>query len=151
VLTIRFKYYLLCLLLVSSLFSKAQEPNDNNQAVITIIGDDPPESSNAHDFVNTNPYTPPVDPPDKQQKVQKNQNIEPTLENGFHMRFEVSFAEPIGGEKEPSIIATADDSDISVNKKVPTLTQRTINFKKRLKKWFPARKKKYKPTLCGRF
>lgn len=150
VLTIRLKYYLFCSLLLGVLFLKAQEPNEISQAIVTIIGNDPIQANNTHDFINTNPYDQPNVPPGKQQKVQKNQNIEPTLENGFHMRFEVSFSENAKQTGSASV-SSSDKEYGKVKKRGIKLAERSFNAKKRFRKWMPCRKKKYRPTLCGRF
>ena len=148
-LTIRLKYYLFCSLSLGILCLKAQEPNENNQAVITIIGSEPLEDNNTHDFINTDPYYKTKAPPSKGQKLLQNQNIEPTLENGFHMRFEVSY---LPSEQNGGISSYSSNDDGSIVKKHGVrITEHSINAKKRLRKWFPARKKKYRPTLCGRF
>ena len=148
-LTLRLKYYLFCSLLLGVLFLKAQEPNDDNQAVITIIGNDPLQTDNAHDFINTNPYYQTKEPPSQQQQIQPNQNIEPSLENGFHMRFEVSYAQPIEQWGSSSFSSGSDGN--KVKRRGSKLAELSINAKKHLKRWLPARKKKYRPTLCGRF
>ena len=150
VFTIRLKYYLFCSLLSGVLYLKGQEPNESNQAVVTIIGNDPTEANNTHDFINTNPYEQPNAPPGRQQKVQKNQNIEPTLENGFHMRFEVSFAED-GKQSGLASISSSGNEYGKVKKHGIKLAERSFNAKKRFRRWLPCRKKKYRPTLCGRF
>ena len=132
------------------LFLKAQESNENSQAVVTIIGNDPDQVNNTNDFINTNPYEQPIVPPGKQQKVQKNQNIEPTLENGFHMRFEVSFSQP-SKQTGSSSVASSDNDYGKVKKGGIKLAERSFNAKKRFRRWFPSRKRKYHPTNCGRF
>ena len=149
-LTIRLKYYLFCSLLPGVFCLNAQEPNDNNQAVITIIGNDPSTINNTHDFINTDPYQQTKEPPSQDQKLLQNQNIEPTLENGFHMRFEVSYSLPSEQRGGASSYSSNDDGT-TVKKRGVRITEHSINAKKRLKRWFPARKKKYRPTLCGRF
>lgn len=148
-LTLRLKYYLFCSLLLGVLVLKAQEPNDDNQAVITIIGNDPLQTDNTHDFINTNPYYQTKEPPGQQQKLQPNQNIEPGLENGFHMRFEVSYSQPIEQWGSSSFSSGADGN--KVKRRGSKLAELSINAKKHLKRWLPARKKKYRPTICGRF
>ncbi len=148
-LTIRLKYYLFCSLLFSVLCLNAQEPEEDNQAVITIIGNDPLQTTNTHDFINTNPYYQTKEPPSQQQKIQQNQNIEPSLENGFHMRFEVSYSQPI--EQWGSSSFSSGNDGNKVKKRGNKFAAQSINAKKRFRKWFPAHKKKYRPTLCGRF
>ncbi len=149
-LTIRLKYYLFCSLLVGVLYLKAQEPDENNQSVVTIIGNEPIQNNNINDFINTNPYEQPIEPPGRHQKVQKNQNIEPTLENGFHMRFEVSYS-PLVKQSGSSAVASTDNEYGKVKKRGIKFSERSFNAKKHLRRWLPAHKKKYRPTLCGRF
>ncbi|MCE9539921.1 MAG: hypothetical protein K8R85_11985 [Bacteroidetes bacterium] len=145
------KYYLFCSLLFCIVFLKAQEYNGGSQAVISIIGDDPIQTNNTHDFINTNPYHQTDVPPDHSQKVQKNQNIEPTLENGFHMRFEVSSSQPIAQMGTSSFSTTGEDDEKKVKRRGKKLNERSLNIKKRIKRALPTRKKKYHPTNCGRF
>jgi len=129
---------------------KSQEPNDNSQAVITIIGDDPAQTNNTLDFINTNPYTGANTPVSKSSKIQQNQDIEPTLVNGFHMRFEVSYSQPMEQEETSSLSDEKGDGN-KIKKRGITFTERSLNARKRLKKWLPAHKKRYRPYLCGRF
>lgn len=150
-LMIRLKYYLLCSLLFCIVWLKAQESNGNSQAVISIIGDDPIETNNTHDFINTNPYHQNEAPPDQKQKVQKNQNIEPTLENGFHMRFEVSSFQRIQQMGSSSFPSPGEDYENKVKRRGKKINERWLNVKKRIKRALPTRKKKYRPTICGRF
>ena len=150
-LTIGLKYYLFCSLLFCIVCLKAQEANGNSQAVISIIGDDPIQSNNTHDFINTNPYNQSEAPPDQKQKVQKNQNIEPTLENGFHMRFEISSFQPIEQMGSSSFSSFEDDYEKKVKRRGKKLNERNLNIKKRIKRALPTRKKRYRPYLCGRF
>ncbi|MES2286317.1 MAG: hypothetical protein V4547_11565 [Bacteroidota bacterium] len=119
--------------------------------MISIIGDDPIQTNNTHDFINTNPYNQTEAPPDQKQQVQKNQNIEPTLENGFHMRFEVSSSQPIAQMGSSSFSSAGEDYEKKVKRRGKKLNERSLNIKKRLKRALPARKKKYRPTICGRF
>lgn len=149
--TLRLKYCLFCSLLSVFLQLRAQEPYDGNQAGISIIGNDPVQSNNVHDFINTNPYDQHKAPPDQKQRIQKNQNIEPTLENGFHMRFEVSAFQPIEQMGSSSFSSLAEDYGNKDKKRGVRPAGRIIKIKKYLKRMFPTRKKKYRPTLCGRF
>jgi hypothetical protein len=134
-----------------------------NQAVVTIVGN-APESYNTNDFVttNSNPYAENTNnaPKAEQELTAQNQNIEPTLENGFHMRFELNSqqaVEPaiIAGYSMPSNSSSSSASGSSSSGKVkrhsPTMAERTFNAKKRFRSWMPKRKKKYHPHLCGRF
>ncbi len=131
----------------------AQESFD--QSVVTIIGDDPVEANNTHDFVNTNPNNRPDNPPDDLQIINDNQNVvNPSLENGFQMRFEVTYARPVerlgGASFAPSSKSYNDDYE-TAKKRTVTFTERKFNAKKKFRKWIPKRKKKYRPTICGRF
>ncbi|MES2140138.1 MAG: hypothetical protein V4511_10560 [Bacteroidota bacterium] len=119
--------------------------------MISIIGDDPIQTNNTHDFINTNPYHQTEVPPDQKQKVQKNQNIEPTLENGFHMRFEFSSSQPIAQMGSSSFSSTGEDYERKVKRRGKKLNEGSLNIKKRIKRALPTRKKKYRPTNCGRF
>ena len=150
-LTIGLKYYLFCSLLFCIVCLKAQEANGNSQAVISIIGDDPIQSNNTHDFINTNPYNQSEAPPDQKQKVQKNQNIEPTLENGFHMRFEISSFQPIEQMGSSSFSSFEDDYEKNVKRRGKKLNERNLNIKKRIKRALPTSNKRFRPYLCGRF
>lgn len=131
----------------------AQESFD--QSVVTIIGDDPVEANNTHDFVNTNPNSQSANPPEDQKIINDNQDVmNPSLENGFQMRFEVTYVRPVerlgGTSFAPSAKSYNDDYETS-KKRTVTLTERKFNAKKKFRKWIPKRKKKYRPTLCGRF
>lgn len=108
----------------------------NNQAVVTIIGDP----------VQSNPYAEVNNAPPVQQQI--NKTIEPTLENGFHMRFEVGSPQYVnhGGTSSYSY-----SSDVKAKKHTASMTERSFNAKKRFKSWMPTYKKKYRPHLCGRF
>ena len=149
--SLRLKYYFFCSFLIFVLCLKAQNPNDGSQAVINIIGDEPVQSNNASDFINTNPYPTPKEPPGKHQKLQEKQIIEPSLENGFHVRFEMSYDQPFDQGGGASISSGSGDGSTKVKKRGKKLIERSINTKKRIRRWFPARKKKYRPTMCGRF
>ncbi|MGQ0829968.1 MAG: hypothetical protein ACT4ON_16395 [Bacteroidota bacterium] len=108
----------------------------NNQAIVTIIGD--PVQSNSYAEVN--------DAPPVQQQIKK--TIEPTLENGFHMRFEVGSPQYVnhGGTSSYS-----SSGYVKPKKHTASMTERSFNAKKRFRSWLPTHKKKYRPHLCGRF
>jgi hypothetical protein len=153
------KYYLLPLLLLGSAVSNAQ-PNAN-QAVVTIVGD-PIQSDNNYaqdnnDFLNNdfNPYQDNnTNPPTQQQSAQLNQGtIEPTLENGFHVRFNLESAQPVERMSSSGYMSTGGSSSAggAKSKKHVTMAERTFNAKKKIKCWLPKRKKRYRPHLCGRF
>ncbi len=146
-----FKYCLMCLVLMATLDIGAQT-NPNTQAIVTIIGD-PIQASNYSDFVGTNPYGE-INAPPVQQKLTENKTIEPTLENGFHVRFEVGSDQYInhGGSTSYMAYAGSSDDDFSKAKKHSiNMTERSFNAKKRIKSWLPTHKKRYRPHLCGRF
>ena len=92
------------------------------------------------------------------------QNIEPTLENGFHVRFELNQASQeydIQKADNPAVIVGISSGSTSSSgggasvgkpkKHNTTLSERSFNTKKKLKTWLPKRKKRYHPHLCGRF
>ena len=135
----------------------------NTDAVVTIIGN--PADNNVNDNnVNVNyannmanqPNNPP--PPQQQQFAPIEQNIEPTLENGFHMRFQI---ESPGSVERMASVGTSSGSSSSGGASVSsggkarrhavTMTERSFNMKKKLNNWLPKRKKKYHPTLCEKF
>jgi hypothetical protein len=137
--------------------------NQSNQAVVTIIGNAPADNlgnqfnNDPHDFINSNPYNE-NDAPQMQQQM-TSQNIEPTLENGFHIRFELN-SEKTGEEIIASSLTASTSSGASsgggasvgkTRKHTTTMAERSFNTKKRLKSWLPKRKKRYHPHLCGRF
>jgi hypothetical protein len=145
-----------------------QENNQGNQAVVTIVGDAPNQMNyqnyDNHDFItNTNPYNQNEEPQLQQELNVQNNNIEPTLENGFHLRFDVNSdknTEPVNiagismdhtSLKAGSSTSTSSSSSAKPKRKAIGMTERKFNAKKRLKSWLPHRKKKYHPHLCGRF
>jgi len=109
----------------------------NNQAVVTIIGD--PVQSDSYAEATT---TPPV-----QQQIKK--TIEPTLENGFHMRFELGSPQYVNHGGISSSYSSSDY--VKTKKHSASMAERSFNVKKRFKSWLPSFKKKYRPHLCGRF
>lgn len=121
------------------------QTSPNNQAIVTIIGD-PVQSDN--------PFVDNTAPPAKQQVSPSSQTIEPTLENGFHMRFEAGADQYInhGGTTSYSAVSSGGASYGGKTKKHTTsMSERSFNLKKRFKSWLPERRKKYHPHLCGRF
>lgn len=157
----RFKY---CLSVIFCLFAFtvfSQSTNQSNQSVVTIVGDAPETNNDPHDFINSNPYTENTEPQIQQQLT--SQNIEPTLENGFHIRFELNQASQEYSVKTPdapSISSSGFSSGSSgggsasvgkTKKHVISAEERAFNAKKRFRTWFPKRKKRYRPHLCGRF
>ena len=140
--------YCFIYIFVSSLSSIAQE-SDNNQAVVTIVGN--PVTTDNNDPVNDKNYQQFYQqintPPSKGTLSNNPILIEPTLENGMHMRFELSPPPPRSSE---GVYASADISDRS-KKRSASISERSFNIKKRLKTWLPKRKKRYRPNLCVGF
>jgi len=160
----RYKYCLcgVFILIVFAVYS--QQTNFNNEPMVTIVGNAPQTAANSepHDFINSNPYSE-NNEPQMQQQV-SSQNIDPTLENGFHIRFELNseqqesnsqksnnLAAPSGFNMGSSSSSSGDSSVGKMRKRGSSLAERSFNAKKRFKTWFPKRKKRYHPHLCGRF
>ena len=149
----RLLYCLFCSLFFLSLRVFSQSAN--NDAVVTIIGN--PALSNVNTLDNNigngNYYQqqanePPA--PAQQQFAETNQNVEPSLENGFHMRFQVTSPQSV--ERVTSYgSSSSSSSGAKVKKHAVSLSERSFNFKKKFKNWFPHLKKKYRPTLCEKF
>ncbi len=156
----RLKYCLSSALTLVTISSFSQLGNQSNQAVVTIVGN-APDANNTNDFVNTNPVADNnAEPQVQQQLTAQNNSIDPTLENGFHMRFELNSqqaVEPIilaGISTPASSSASSGGSSISSGhskKHGTTLAERSFNAKKKIRSKLPKRKKKYHPHLCGRF
>lgn len=153
--SIRLKYCFLSVVSFLTVSVYSQQTNLDNQAVVTIVGDAPDMNNNdVHDFINSNPYSENNEPQIQQQMTV--QNIEPTLENGFHIRFELNSSkteEPIvsSGFSSSSSSGGGSASVGKTKKHGTTLSERSFNAKKRLKSWLPDRKRRYHPHLCGRF
>src|SRR4051812_1337733 len=95
--------------------------SQSSQAVITIIGDAPEIATNTTEVKTPEP---------SQQLTAKNTNIEPTLENGFHMRFELYSEEKndldsLGGHSPENITFFGRSK-----KHTASMTERTFNVKK---------------------
>jgi hypothetical protein len=99
----RLKYCLSSALTLVTVSAFSQVGNQSNQAVVTIVGNAPADNnSNTNDFLNTNPYADNNTAPQMQQQLTaQNNSIEPSLENGFHMRFEVNSQQAV---EQPVII-----------------------------------------------
>jgi len=130
----------------------AQAPaEENEQSVVTIIGtpvttNQTPEYSQQH--INTVNYQNQSAPPQNGKLNEEPKYIEPTLENGFHMRFEVQAKAPApSSDRMGSSGYTAYGSGTK-KKTHKSFSKRLFNAKKKLKCWLPKRKKKYKPNLC---
>jgi hypothetical protein len=155
--------YICCL---SILFLTGWGLNAKAQAGVTIVGGTLNNSNqqlgnsndqlNVHDFINNdaNPYADNnTNPPPSQNQVaglNKEDNIEPTLENGFHMRFEMT-SPSISERSGSGYMSAGGGSGAKAKKHVTTLTERSFNAKKKIRGILPKRKKKYRPHLCGRF
>lgn len=157
---VRFKYSIFWLLLFTAVRARSQADNnaDNGSTTVTIVGslvnDSNLPPSNAINQANVPP------PPEQQQLAPIEDNIEPTLENGFHMRYQIqspgsvermstlgsSTTSYAGG----SAAASVSSGGVKAHHRF-TLTEWSFNFKKKCKTWFPHRKKKYHPTLCEKF
>lgn len=155
----RFKYCLSIAFCLPAFVVYSQPNAQGNQSVVTIVGDAPQMNTDndPNDFINSNPYTETTEPQIQQQMT--SQNIEPTLENGFHIRFELNQAsqEYIVKQPDPSSVSSGFTSSgggsasVGKTRKHISIDERTFNAKKRFRTWFPKRKKRYRPHLCGRF
>jgi hypothetical protein len=151
------KYYFLGVVVTTMFFATHAQTVSSN-ATLTIIGDPLPETPEKSPTPVNNPYINTAAPPDKDQQLATPQNIEPTFDNGFHIRYEVNI--PQKTEERPantgnayaSLSAGSASSGEKIKKKhVTTIAERSFNFKKRFNSWAPKRKKKYRPHICGRF
>jgi hypothetical protein len=143
---INFKHCIVGLVTIVALNTYAQQTKVN-KAIVTIIGD--PAQSNPNPSAENNI-------PAQQQATHPNQTIEPTLENGFHMRFEVNSNQYVahGGSLSGSSNSSNSSSGSTsgkIKKHSTTMKERCFNLKKRIRTWLPERKKKYSPHLCSRF
>ncbi|MCW3071045.1 MAG: hypothetical protein JWO44_935 [Bacteroidetes bacterium] len=137
--------------------------SQNNEATVTIVGNPVDNDPTGNQFSNINYQTnAPPPPPAQQEFAPVNENIEPTLENGFHMRFQIESPGSVerlsgAGTSTPSSsgsyysAGSGGGSGAKVRKRAISMTERSFNFKKKLKNWMPKRKKKYHPTLCEKF
>jgi len=133
----------------------------NTDAVVTIIGN-PVDNNVNENNVNINYSNNMVNqinnppPPAQQQLAPIEQNIEPTIENGFHMRFQIESpgsverVTSVGNGSSTSSGGYSSASGAKV-KRHTTMAQRSFNIKKKIKTVLPKRKKKYHPTLCEKF
>lgn len=149
--TSRSKYFLSCFIMLISCYLNAQPNNDNNQnqALIMVIGN-PVQTDNSNDFINTDPYPQSNNPVVQQQSSHDKTTIEPTLENGFHARFELGSSQSV--DKMSSAPYFPSDGNMEKIKKSSfSFKEFKFNIKKRLKAWLPQRPKRYRPHRCGRF
>jgi hypothetical protein len=142
-------YFVVAMLFCSVLFLKAQS---SSNAAVMIVGGDP----------NENVVVAPASNPPEGGQIADPQNIEPTLENGFHIRYRIDSPQT---QEQPSANeyaslssgpgyskTSASSGGVKIKRKhVVTFTERSFNFKKRFKAWMPKHKKKYRPNICGRF
>jgi hypothetical protein len=150
------KYYFLVAFAGIAFTVPAQTVSSN--ATLTIIGDPLPEVPDKSITSVSNPYINTNTPPDKSQQLAAPQHIEPTFDNGFHIRYEINSPQKIDerptstGYAYASISGGGASTTEKIKKKhVTTLAERSFNFKKRFNHWAPKRKKKYRPHICGRF
>jgi hypothetical protein len=140
------KYYFLGTFAIAIAFKTTGQTVSSN-ATLTIIGDPLPEAPAKS-----------TTPPDKDQQLAPPQNIEPTFDNGFHIRYEINT--PQKTEERPTntgyAYASISGGGTGTGEKIKkrhgtTIAERSFNLKKRFKSWAPKRKKKYRPHICGRF
>lgn len=155
----KLKYYF-CTVLMFIIACKTFSQTVSNNATVTIIGDIPEPPANTTGS-GTNPYINISVPPGDDGQLASPQNIDPTFENGFHIRYEIventrqieerpgstgyEYASISGGSSSGGV------SSVKSKRKHMTMTERSFNLKKRLNTWIPKRKKKYRPNICGRF
>ncbi|HET6226442.1 MAG TPA: hypothetical protein VFF27_09200 [Bacteroidia bacterium] len=146
------KYLVVAILLFGSVLFLNGQTSSN--ATVTIVGGDP----------NENVTVEPSSNPPEGGQIADPQNIEPTLENGFHIRYRIDTPqkeEAPAANEYASLSSTPGGSTgsysgssggVKVKKKhIATMSERSFNLKKRLNAWMPKRKKKYRPNICGRF
>jgi hypothetical protein len=137
----------------SFIFASLTAYCQNNEATVTIVGNPVDQGNQYSNAYQTN--EPP--PPAQQQFATTEQNIEPTLENGFHMRFQLESpgsVERINSVNTASSFSSgsgAGGAGVKVKKRSVSISERTFNVKKKLKNKMPKFKKKYHPTLCEKF
>jgi hypothetical protein len=149
---IRLKYFITLSTLLINFCLDAQ----NDDAVITIVGNPLEADNNIGNNFNTALQSNQPPPPVYQQLAPTDQNIEPTLENGFHMRFQLENPASVErvtnlGSPSAGYSGSSSGGGAKARKRTITMSERSFNFKKKLKNWMPKRKKKYHPTLCEKF
>jgi hypothetical protein len=153
--SIRLKYLSLSIFLSIGFCLNAQ----NDDATVTIVGNPLEADNNIGNNFNINASQTNQPPPlQYQQFAPQEQNIEPTLENGFHMRFQLE--SPASVERVSSVGSSGSSTSYvgggysggtKVKKRTISMSEKSFNFKKRLKNKLPKKKKKYHPTLCEKF
>lgn len=150
---IKIKYLFFHLFVFASICVYSQ----NNEATVTIVGNPVDNDNNQGNQFQNNRYQSNPPAPAQQQFAPVNENIEPTLENGFHMRFQIESpgsVERLSGVSSSSASYAAGSggaSSVRLKKRSVSLAERNFNLKKKMKNWLPKRKKKYHPTLCEKF
>lgn len=128
-----------------------------SSSTVTIIGGDPgSENSNSSASQNMEP------PPVNGGELAEPQNIEPTLENGFHIRYRIDTPSKQEENQVVTEYASISAGGVAMSsgsssgtkakrKRGPSINEYSFNIKKRCKAWMPKHKKKYRPNVCGRF
>lgn len=162
----RLKYFIFLFLLLAAFRARSQADNNADNGSTVIIMGTPLGTDNSFGNLSSQAIPPPSNiisqtnvppPPEQQQLAPKEENIDPTLENGFHMRYQI--ASPGSVERMTSLgnssaSAYSASASYSSGAKVhhhSSLSEKSFNFKKKFRAWFPKRKKKYRPTLCEKF
>lgn len=152
------KYFLSISFFALTLVCNAQAPiqEEEQQSVITIVGNSGNNNYQEipQQYINTVNYQSENTPPEKGVlSNQEPQYIEPTLENGFHMRFtvEAESPKPSNDRLGSSGYTSTAGSGLTKTRKSGSASKHKFNLKKKLKCWFPKRKKKYRPNLCVDF
>ena len=157
----KLRYNLFLVLTTTTIICNAQTDKEEEQSVVTIIGN-PVNSNNSNQsqeysqkYINTVNYQTQVAPPVNGKLSNEPQIIEPTLENGMHMRFPIespmSSSDRLGASGYASISGGSYGTTKLRKSNGKSITKHTFNIKKRFKCWFPKRKKKYRPNLCVDF
>ncbi len=122
--------------------------NESNQLSLQMVNSagNKTNAPLSNDFINASENN----NPSVQQQIQNisqvsapNKNIEPSLDNGFHIRFQIA---------SPSVNESAlKSSRSSYHKSKKNFVLKNFNFKNRMKHLLPKRKKAYNTYLCSRF
>lgn len=128
--------------------------NGQSSSTVTIIGGDPGvENSNQE---------PSQSPPSNGGQLAEPQNIEPTLENGFHIRYRIDTPSKQEENQVVTEYASISAGGVAMSsgsssgtkakrKRGASMNEYSFNIKKRCRAWMPKHKKKYRPNVCGRF
>lgn len=130
--------------------------NAQSNSTVTIIGGDP-GVENSDPSVSQNLESPPVNG----GQLAEPQNIEPTLENGFHIRYRIdtplkqeenqAATEYASISKGGASVSAGSSGGTKVKRKRSSIGEYSFNIKKRCRAMMPKHKKKYRPNVCGRF